>query len=157
MTFIRYDYDRTNRTRYKSKLWLTELTLNNWFSAVKFHCTYIQFHSFVYAAHIECIYCSRRIIHQTKCNKTLNVIKVVAKQCTAQDVAFPLNHGIIWELWMREFSRNEWVHTQHCSYWCPGAKAPGHQYPRCWMNIHSTESVSNRNITFVGNNVSERN
>ena len=26
---------------------------------------------------------------------------------------------------------NAWVHTQHCGYWWPGAKAPGHQYPWC--------------------------
>ena len=28
------------------------------------------------------------------------------------------------------------MHTQHCSHWCPGAKAPGHQYPQCWLNFH---------------------
>ena len=27
---------------------------------------------------------------------------------------------------------NAWVHTHHSGYWCPGAKAPGHQYPQCW-------------------------
>ena len=27
------------------------------------------------------------------------------------------------------------MRTQHCSYWCPGAKAPGHQYPQCWLDI----------------------
>ena len=37
------------------------------------------------------------------------------------------------------------MHTQHCSYWCPGAKAPGHQYPQCWLNIHCIGSVSFRN------------
>ena len=36
---------------------------------------------------------------------------------------------------------NYWVHIQHCSYWCPGAKAPGHQYPQCW------------NITFIGTSI----
>ena len=35
-----------------------------------------------------------------------------------------------------ETVRNTWVHTQQCGYWCPGAKAPGHQYPKCWPNIH---------------------
>ena len=29
-----------------------------------------------------------------------------------------------------------WVHTQYCSYWCPDAQAPGHQYPQWWLNIH---------------------
>ena len=28
------------------------------------------------------------------------------------------------------------MRSQHCGYWCPGAKAPGHQYPQCWLNIH---------------------
>ena len=32
--------------------------------------------------------------------------------------------------------------TQHCSYWCPGAKAPGHQYPQCWLNIYCIGPVS---------------
>ena len=32
--------------------------------------------------------------------------------------------------------------TQRCSYWCPGAKAPGHQYPQCWLNIHCFGLVS---------------
>ena len=27
------------------------------------------------------------------------------------------------------------LNTQHCSYWWPGAKAPGHQYAQCWLNI----------------------
>ena len=28
-----------------------------------------------------------------------------------------------------------WVRSQHCGYWCPGAKAPGHQYSQCWLKI----------------------
>ena len=30
---------------------------------------------------------------------------------------------------------NAWV-INHCGYWCPGAKAPGHQYQQCWLCIH---------------------
>ena len=37
---------------------------------------------------------------------------------------------------------NAWVHTQHCNYWCPGAKAPGHQYPQCWLTIDYIGTVS---------------
>ena len=37
---------------------------------------------------------------------------------------------------------NAWVRSQHCGYWCPGAKAPGHQYPQCWLNIHCIGPVS---------------
>ena len=47
--------------------------------------------------------------------------------------------------------------TQHCSYWCPGAKAPGHQYPQCWLRIPYTEPVSYRNITFIGDNIGKWN
>ena len=32
--------------------------------------------------------------------------------------------------------------THHCSYWCPGAKAPGHQYPQCWLYIHYIGPIS---------------
>ena len=42
------------------------------------------------------------------------------------------------------------VCTQHCSYWYPGAKAPGHQYPQCWLNILRFDPigpVSYKNIT----------
>ena len=46
---------------------------------------------------------------------------------------------------------NAWVCTQHCGYWCPGAKAPSHQYPHCWLNIHCIGPVSYRNIIVIGN------
>ena len=50
-----------------------------------------------------------------------------------------------------------WLQTQYCSYWCPGAKAPGRQYPQCWLNIRSIGPVSYRNITFTGNNIRKEN
>ena len=25
---------------------------------------------------------------------------------------------------------------RHFNYWYPGASAPGHQHPKCWLNIH---------------------
>ena len=28
------------------------------------------------------------------------------------------------------------MRSQHCGYWCPGAKAPGHQYSQYWLNIN---------------------
>ena len=34
-----------------------------------------------------------------------------------------------------------------------GAKAPGHQYPQCWLNIHCIEPVSCKNIPFMVNNI----
>ena len=37
---------------------------------------------------------------------------------------------------------NAWVCSQHCGYWCPGAKAPSHQYPQCWLNIHCIGPIS---------------
>ena len=29
-----------------------------------------------------------------------------------------------------------------CSYWCTGAKAQGHQYPQCWLDIHCNGPIS---------------
>ena len=26
---------------------------------------------------------------------------------------------------------------QHCGYWWPGASAPGHQQPQCWVHFHA--------------------
>ena len=46
---------------------------------------------------------------------------------------------------------NTWACTQHCSYWWPGAKAPGHQYQQCWQNIHCIRPVALRTVTFIGN------
>ena len=48
---------------------------------------------------------------------------------------------------------NTWVCNQHCGYWCPGAKAPGHQYPQCWLNIHCIGPVSYKNIAPIVNNI----
>ena len=45
------------------------------------------------------------------------------------------------------------LHIQHCSYWCPGAKAPGHQHPHRWLNIHFIGPVSYRNIAVLRNNI----
>ena len=47
------------------------------------------------------------------------------------------------------------MHTHHCNYWSPGAKAPGHQYPQCLINIHCIVVVSYRNSIFVGNNIKD--
>ena len=27
-------------------------------------------------------------------------------------------------------------------YWCPGAKAPGHRYPQCWLNIYCIRLIA---------------
>ena len=45
------------------------------------------------------------------------------------------------------------MHTQHCSYRCAGAKAPGHQYPECWMNFYYIGPFSYWYIIFIGNNI----
>ena len=47
---------------------------------------------------------------------------------------------------------NGWVCTQYCSYWFPGAKAPGHQHPQVWISIHCIGPVSNRNIAVIMRN-----
>ena len=45
------------------------------------------------------------------------------------------------------------MRSQHCGYWCPGAKAPGHQYPQCWLNIHCIGPVSYKNIAHKLNSI----
>ena len=30
---------------------------------------------------------------------------------------------------------------QPCGYWWPGASAPGHQYPQCWVGTHAFPDV----------------
>ena len=47
---------------------------------------------------------------------------------------------------------NQMVCTQFSSYWFPGAKAPGHQYPQCWISSHCLRPVSNRNIAVMMRN-----
>ena len=54
-------------------------------------------------------------------------------------------------------ARKVWVCTQHCGYWCPGAKAPGHQYPHCWPTVQYIGPVSDKNITFTVNNIKKCN
>ena len=46
-----------------------------------------------------------------------------------------------------------WMHSHHCSYLSPGAKAPDHQYSQCWLNSRCTETVSYKNITLMVNNI----
>ena len=45
------------------------------------------------------------------------------------------------------------MHSHHCSYLSPGAKAPDHQYSQCWLNSRCTETVSYKNITLMVNNI----
>ena len=54
-------------------------------------------------------------------------------------------------------ARNAWVHTQHCSYWCTGARAPCHQYPQYSVNTHCIGAVANKNIRVIGNNIGKLN
>ena len=49
------------------------------------------------------------------------------------------------------------MHSQHCGYCCPGAKAPGHQYPQCWLNIHCIGPVSYKNIAHKVNSIRKLN
>ena len=40
---------------------------------------------------------------------------------------------------------------ENCGYWCPGAEAPGHQYPQCSLNTHCIGLILSRNVTFIVN------
>ena len=48
---------------------------------------------------------------------------------------------------------NPLVRSQHCGYWCAGAKAPSHQYPQCWLNIHCIGPVSYKTISHKVNSI----
>ena len=45
------------------------------------------------------------------------------------------------------------MRSQHRGYWCPGAKAPGHQFPQCWLNIHCIGPISYKNIAHKVNSI----
>ena len=48
-----------------------------------------------------------------------------------------------------------WICTQHCGYWCPGAEALEHQYPKYGLDIHYIRPLSYKHI--IVNNISEWN
>ena len=52
---------------------------------------------------------------------------------------------------------NTWMCIQHCGYWCPGAKAPGHQQPQCALIIYCTRPVSHKRNTFTVNIITNLN
>ena len=63
------------------------------------------------------------------------------------------SYKVLWHLkCLPVTAENAWSHSQHCGYWCPGAKAPGHQYPQCLLSIYCTTQGSYKNITFTANN-----
>ena len=46
-------------------------------------------------------------------------------------------------IWVNSWTPgNTRVHNQHCGYYCPGAKAPGRQYPQCWLKVHCIGLIS---------------
>ena len=45
------------------------------------------------------------------------------------------------------------MRSQHCGYWCPGAKAPGHQYPQYWLNNQFIGAFSYENIALWLDNI----
>ena len=52
---------------------------------------------------------------------------------------------------------NAWVRTQYWSYWCLGVKAPGHQYPQCWLYIHLLDRFLPEISHFIRNNIRKLN
>ena len=48
------------------------------------------------------------------------------------------------------------MRSQHRGYWCPGAKAPGHQYPQWWLNIYCIGPVSYKKIKLMVNNITKK-
>ena len=52
---------------------------------------------------------------------------------------------------------NARLRPQHHGYWCPSAKAPGHQYPQSWLNMHCTGPDSHKGVVFIVNIIREWN
>ena len=50
-------------------------------------------------------------------------------------------------------SINSWKRIEYCGYWCPGAKAPGHQYPQPSYDIHCIGTVLYQNSISIVNNM----
>ena len=73
---------------------------------------------------------------------------VTRKMFPFDDVVMCLAHAML-KLTLKH-RENAWVRSQQCGYWCPGAKAPGHQYPQHWLNIKFIGPVSWKYYTFVG-------
>ena len=48
------------------------------------------------------------------------------------------------------------MHTQHCSHWCPGTKASGHQYLEYWL-IFIILNQCHRVITIIVSNIRKQN
>ena len=48
-------------------------------------------------------------------------------------------------------------HNQHCDYWCPSAKSPGHQCPQWLIDNHCIWLISCRYFIFKLNNISKWN
>ena len=77
------------------------------------------------------------------------------------------------DLFLQSFSRYLWFYepvnhqpvnawklmgvTQHFGYWCFGAKAPGHQYPQCWLKMHYIGPFPQEVSADIVNNVRKRN
>ena len=62
-------------------------------------------------------------------------MKTVTKTTTSYCTFIPYTTG------------NKQVHTEHCSYWWPAAKAQGHQYPQCSLFCVSFIQKSNLPIS----------
>ena len=45
------------------------------------------------------------------------------------------------------------MRSQHYGYWCHGAKASGHQYPQCWLNIHCIGPILYKDIAHTVNSI----
>ena len=82
-------------------------------------------------------------------HQALDVILVASavhhtKYCDTDVLHFILTHKYVINSVNPLTTGNAGMCTQHCSYWCPGAKTPGHQYPQlvpatkcslCWTSL----------------------
>ena len=79
------------------------------------------------------VYKQKNIIFQ-------NVFNIIHLQCNDHHPlwSFPEQNIVVFS--------HYWVHTKHFIYLYPGAKAPGHQYPECWLNINPLREFIRQNI-----------
>ena len=69
-------------------------------------------------------------------------------------VVLPSESCVTGSQWVNPYiSGTARVHPEHCCCWWLGAKAPGHQYPHCWLNIHYIGPVPYSNTALIRNNI----
>ena len=152
----------------KISLWASECIMNK--SIINFHCTSNSIKmQLVGQAPGESQHCIRyfcesitiwHMLRQMSCCHTCKIMtwfnqqnqnysKRIFTKFSIMSSQTPHCNGS--QAWVNPLAAGKtWVHTQHCGYRCPGAKAPGHWYPQCWLGMHYIGQLSDKNTTVIG-------